>query len=140
MNINIIENEYNDHVATIIFSITNNKIEPIMAISQSILQKSTVSVQTLDRKGNPVAVETGTFQAESSDPSIFSVESVTTSDNINFDIEVVSEGLGTAQLDISADADLGGGIKTITGFAAVEVLPEMAAGFGGFIQGVPVDK
>jgi hypothetical protein len=140
MKVIIKEKKFFNRIGTLIFSFNNSKNQVVMAITQTILQKSKVTVTTVDRKGNPKAVEAGSFKATSSNPLVASVGEVSTADDINFDIEVISEGLGTAQLDVIADADLGDGIVTISGFAAIEVLPEMAAGFGGFTQSEVVDK
>lgn len=137
-NIKHIHKPYNGTLIISVFD--NHKIKFNMAISQTVLQKSTVVISTVDRKGQPTPIDGSSFVAESSDPAIFSVAGVNSPDGINFEVEVVSEGVGVAQLNISADADLGEGVVPISGFAAVEILPELAVGFGGFTQTNVQDK
>lgn len=99
----------------------------IMAASITTTQQVTGTLQPVDAKGKPASVEVGTVRFSSSDQSVFTVEQDPTNE---LSVKVVAVGPGTAQLDYSADADLGEGIKTIEGFTAIEVLPASAVGFG----------
>lgn len=125
-----------------IFTITINSItvkSTNMAVSFYPGQSVEGTLQPLDRKGNPANVEAGSVRFTSSDESIFTVESDPTNE---LKVKLVAVAPGVAQLNYSADADLDlgeGEVRTIEGFAAVEVLPEEAVGFG--IQfSEPVDQ
>ena len=108
----------------------NNKIKgEILMIGLKVEQNVKVKLQPMDRLGNPATVEPGSVQFESSDPDVFTV--IQSPDN-ELEATVFSslDNPGTAQLDYSADADLGEGVVKISGFSAVEVLPLQAVGFG----------
>lgn len=109
-------------------TLENFKIKgEIMALSLTSTQFATGTLQPVDSKGRPASVEPGSVVFTSSDPSVFIVEQ----DPLNeLAIIVTAIGEGTAQLDYSADADLGAGIVSISGFTAIEVLPALAVGFG----------
>ena len=98
-----------------------------MAVSLTTTQFVEGQVTPTDRKGNPASVEAGTVSYTSSDESIATVEE---DPNDETKFKIVAKGIGVAQVDFSADADLGEGVKTIAGFVAVEVLPAEAVGFG----------
>lgn len=84
----------------------------------------TISPKT--RKGNPAKVQDGTVSFSSSDENVFTVEQ--DAEN-QLKCKVTAKGEGVAQLDFSADADLGEGVKPVSGFSAVEVKSAEAAGF-----------
>lgn len=84
-------------------------------------------LKPVDRLGNPASVEPGTVQFSSSDEQVFVVEQDPTHET---KLKVTAKGVGVAQLNYQADADLGEGVKTISGFTAIEVQPAEAAGFG----------
>jgi len=117
--------------------ISNNiKIKGVIKmVGLKLAQKVTATLKPVDRLGNVAQVETGTVVFSSSDETIFTVEQ---SDSNELECTITSVGVGTAQFDYSADADLGDGVKTITGFSAVEVLPLEAVGFG-IEFGEPID-
>lgn len=109
----------------------------ISMIGLKVSQTVPVTLQPIDRKGNPASVEPGTVVFESTDPNIFTV--VQNPDNeLQADVYSSVNNPGTAQLDYKADADLGDGVVEISGFSAVEVLPLQAVGFGLQV-GEPVD-
>lgn len=109
-------------------NIDNIKIKgKIMAVSITTTQQVTGTLQPVDSKGNPASVEAGTVLFSSSDENVFRVEVDPANEST---VQVVAVGPGTAQLNYSADADLGEGVKTIEGFTAVEILPAQAVGFG----------
>lgn len=99
----------------------------IMAVSMTSTQFVEGVLQAVDSKGRPAQVQPGSVVFESSDEDVFTVEQ-DASDPLK--IKLIAVGEGTAQLDYSADADLGDGVTTIEGFTAVEILPAMAVGFG----------
>lgn len=108
-------------------------------VSMSYTQKVSVELSPQDSNGNPAQVEPGTVAIVSSDESVCSV--VRDSENeLKFEILGSNNGtVGTAQIDISADADLGSGVETITGFIGVEITPKHAVGFG-FNIAEPVEQ
>jgi hypothetical protein len=100
----------------------------IMAITLTSTQFVDGVLQPVDSKGRPAKVEAGSVKFESSNPEIFSVEQ-NPENELEVRITALSEGV--AELRFSADADLDDGeVVLIEGFAAVEVLPAMAIGFG----------
>lgn len=110
--------------------LSNNDIKikgKIMAISLTSTQFVEGVLQPVDRKGRPAKVQPGSVDYSSSDENVFTVTE-DPNDETKLIITAVSEGTG--QLDYSADADLGDGVVTISGFTAVEVLPASAVGFG----------
>ena len=107
----------------------------IKLIGLKLAQKVTVTLKPEDRLGNPAQVEAGSVVFTSNDESVCTV--VQNPDN-ELQADVFSQGVGVAQLDFSADADLGEGVVTISGFSAVEVLPLEAVGFGLEV-GEPID-
>lgn len=93
-------------------------------------------LQAVDRLGNPAEVEPGSVNFSSSDEGVFRIERL---DNEK-QIKVIATGTGVAQLNYSADADLGDGVVTIEGFTGVEVLPAQAVGFSGLSFGEPQEQ
>lgn len=93
-------------------------------------------LQAVDRLGNPAPVQAGSVVFASSDESVFRAEQ---QDN-ELQVKVVAVGPGVAQLNYSADADLGDGVVTIEGFTGVEVLPAQAVGFSGLTFGEPQEQ
>lgn len=107
-----------------------------MALTLTTVQQVKGQVNPVDRQGNPAKVEAGTVNYSSSDESVAVVEE-DPDDETKF--TVIAKGVGVAQITAEADADLGEGVKTISTFAAVEVLPEGAVGFG-FTFAEPEDQ
>lgn len=128
VNITIIKKRKNKPYLLLSLIIDQIKIKgKIMAASITTTQQVTGTLQPVDAKGKPASVEVGTVHFSSTDQSVFTVEQDPTNE---LSVKVVAVGPGTAQLDYSADADLGEGVKTIEGFTAIEVLPSSAVGFG----------
>lgn len=98
-----------------------------MAVTLKKRQFVEGQVTPTDKDGDPAAVEPGTVSFTSSDESIATVEE---DPNDETKFKIIGKKAGVAQVDFSADADRGEGVKTITGFVAVEVLPADATGFG----------
>ena len=94
-------------------------------------------LQAVDRLGNPAEVEAGSVNFSSSDEGVFRAEQDPDNEKL---VKVVAVGPGVAQLDYSADADLGEGVVTITGFTGVEVTPAQAVGFSGLSFGEPQEQ
>lgn len=107
-----------------------------MAVTLTEVQEVTGQVTPTNKKGNPAPVEAGSVSYSSSDESIAVVEE---DPNDETKFKIVAKGVGVAQVDVSADADLGEGVITVTGFVAVEVLPAGATGFG-ITLGTPTDQ
>lgn len=105
-------------------TIIEGKIAMVSLKSTQYVEGQLVPV---DRLGNPANVEPGSVSFSSTDENVFTVEQDTENELL---MKVVARGVGVAQFDYSADADLGEGVTTITGFTGVEVLPAEAVGFG----------
>lgn len=89
-----------------------------MAITITDNQKFKVSIQPVDAKGNPARVDGVPFWAVG-DMSILA--NVTADDGMSAEIFALGP-LGTTQVTVTADADLGEGIKEITGILDVTVI------------------
>lgn len=98
-----------------------------MAVSLTTTQQVSGQVQPVDRHGNPAKVEPGSVQYEVTNQDVAVIEE-DPADETKFVLK--AKGVGVAELRVYADADLGEGVKAIETFAAVEVLPESAVGFG----------
>lgn len=83
-------------------------------------QQTKLAFEFRDKKGAVTAAENATV--ESSDPSVVAVTA-----NEDGTFNLVAGNVGTAQINASADARLGDGVKTITGSETIEVVPGEAA-------------
>jgi autotransporter translocation and assembly factor TamB len=99
-----------------------------MALSMKSTQRATGKVQPIDIKGNPAQVEAGTVEYTIDDPSLVEVIE-DPDDETKFTVRALGP-VGVTQLTIRADADLGEGVTTIETFAAIEITPAGAVGFG----------
>lgn len=88
------------------------------------VQKATVSIQPVDKKGHPASVEgIPVWTVSNEGPlSLFPAD-----DGMKCDI--VGLSVGTCQVNVTADADLGPGVKAITGTLDVQVSAAEAVGF-----------
>lgn len=120
------------------FTIDNIKIKGDITLVSLRSTQYAVSgeLEAVDRLGNPAPVEAGSVNFSSSDEGVFRIERL---DNEK-QVKVVATGAGVAQLNYSADADLGDGVVTIEGFTGVEVLPAQAVGFSGLSFGEPQEQ
>jgi hypothetical protein len=110
------------------FIINNIKIKGgIIMVQLKDTQKVTGLLAPVDAKGNTATVQAGSVVVTSSDESVVTVEK-DASNELGFTL--VAGKPGTAQVDFSADADLGDGVTTIAGFTAVEVQAGDAVGMG----------
>jgi hypothetical protein len=84
---------------------------------------TTLPLDIRSAKGNPAQVEAGTVVWSVSDPAVLAL-----TDNGDGTVTVAAVGpVGAAQLQVSADADLGEGVKTVTGAVEIEVIAGDAA-------------
>jgi hypothetical protein len=88
--------------------------------------KVTASIQPVDAKGNPAQID-GQAQWSSSSPSIANVQNIST-DTLSAEV-IPGDQLGSCQINVQADADLGSGIQNITGVLDVQVVAGAAVGF-----------
>lgn len=90
------------------------------------------SIQGVDRKGNAAALEN--VLIVSSDPTVATVEEV---EGVTW---VIPQAAGLCQIQVSADAKIGEGEKTINGIVDLEVLPGEAVTISvNFGAPVPVE-
>ncbi len=89
-------------------------------------QKVTASIQPVDSHGNPATID-GLATWTSSSPSVADVANVS-ADSLSADV-VPGTALGSCQINVQADADLGSGITNITGVLDVTVVAGQAVGF-----------
>lgn len=88
-------------------------------------QKFTASIQPVDAKGNPAEVQAGSVQWEGPDTL-----TITPSED-GLSAEIAAKGpLGSGQVSVSADADLGEGVTTIAGTLQVDVVAGQAVSLG----------
>lgn len=96
-------------------------------------QQVDLTVEVLDRRGNPAQVQNGTWSSD--DDGIASV-----TDNGNNTATVRATGpVGQATVTYQADVDLGEGVSNMTATLDVEVVPSDAAVFN-ITPGVPVEQ
>ena len=103
-----------------------------MALILTDEQKVSLSVGFFTKAGNPANVD-GTPTWASSDPAIVTV---TPSEDGRSAVATTVGPLGTAQVTVSADADLGEGVKLVTGVLDIEVRPAEAVS-AGIVAGTP---
>lgn len=110
----------------------------IMALTLTTTQFAEGTLQTVDSKGRPVPVQSGSVLIESSDEDVFIVERDPANE---FKFRVVAVGEGVAQLTYSADADRDDDEeRTITGSTTIDVILAEAVGFGGIVFGPPQEQ
>ena len=98
-------------------------------------QEVDLSIQPVDKKGKPAQVD-GTPQWVSSDPAV--VEVVPAADGLSC-VAKAKDNLGHAQISVSADADLGEGVRTITGVLDIDVVAGEAVSLA-VITGTPREQ
>lgn len=111
-----------------------------MAIIFKPNQFARVQIQPVDRKGNPAKVQPGSIDYSSPDPS-FTVEEDPNDETIlkiTSAPDAITESK-SVDIAVSADADLGDGVKTINGIITSVLEPEGAAGFGINVLEEPQD-
>jgi hypothetical protein len=106
-----------------------------MAFILADTKKVSASVSFVDAKGNAASVQ-GEPAWSSSDETIATV----TADAGGMSATIVAVGpLGMAQISVSADADLGDGVQTVTGLADIEVQASQAVA-ASLTLGEPSDQ
>lgn len=98
----------------------------IMAATISDTQFISGTLSTVNKKGQPAPVQLDTIEYSSSNEAVFTVTEDPANEN---GFTVTAVGAGTGQLNYSADADLGDGVVTISGFTDITVTPAQATGF-----------
>jgi hypothetical protein len=89
-------------------------------------QQFSLTLAPKDRRGKPAPVQPGSIVWASSDESIVTV----TPDETGLKALVVAQGVGSANVNVSADADLGDGVSTIVGSEGVTVSLGQAVSVG----------
>lgn len=97
-------------------------------------QRVTINVSPVDAKGNPAQVDGAPVWAVVG-PGIVTLEP--SSDGFTCVATTTGE-LGTTQLTVTADADVGEGIQTISGLLDLEVVGGVAVGLA-IAAGIPED-
>lgn len=125
----------------ITFSFCNIKIKG--GITMVSLKKNQAVYGTLgkpvDKNGDPAEIEAGSLKITSANPGVVTVEPDENAPDDHYRFKLVSQGIGAAQVDIIADADLGEGVTEISTFVGVEVTGGTAVGFAEPTFGAPVD-
>src|SRR5262245_27021921 len=88
--------------------------------------KVTAYIQPVDATGNPATID-GLASWSSSNAQIADLANISP-DTLSADV-VPGTVLGTCQINVQADADLGSGITNITGVLDVQVVAGQAVGF-----------
>jgi hypothetical protein len=95
------------------------------------------SITPVDAKGNPAPVE-GVPTWASSNPAMLTVTPRADDGSGVYKADLVPAGaVGTCQVNVSADADLGTGVTTITGILDVQTAAGQAVGFTISTEVVP---
>ena len=89
-------------------------------------QQVSLGIAVTDKKGNPASIDGAPVWA-SSDSSVATVEP--SADGMTAVAKAVGP-LGTAQISVTADADLGEGVKSIVGTLDVQVVGGQAVAIG----------
>jgi hypothetical protein len=106
--------------------------EIVMAIVLKDAQKVTINISPVDAKGNAAKVDGAPVWAVS-DPTILTLAPST--DGLSC-VATTTGVVGTTKIAITADADIGEGVQTISGSIDIEVVGGVAAGLNITIVGV----
>lgn len=98
-------------------------------------QNVTLTIKPVDKKGNPAPVDGVPVWATSDDTKATVAPAV---DGLSAVVSAVGP-LGAVQISVSADADLGTGVKSITGLLDIEVIAGEAAALA-IEAGAPVEQ
>lgn len=104
-------------------------------------QHVTFVIEPEKADGSPASVEPGSVVVASSDETVITVSS-DTGNELSGDVMAVAEG-GPARFTVTADADMGNGVVTITGISEdinVTVDPRDQAAMFKITLGAPADK
>lgn len=106
-----------------------------MTLILTATQAVDATIQPIDVNGNPAPVD-GIPVWSSSAPDVLTI----TPDENGLSALILTTGAtGTAQISVTADADLGEGIETITALADVQVVAGRAVGIS-LTFGVPYER
>ncbi len=106
-----------------------------MTLKLSDIQQADLGIRVVDKAGNPAIVD-GSPSWASSDEAVATVQAAP--DGMTATV-VATGALGTAQVSVQADADLGEGVTPLVGVLDVEVVASAAVGLD-ITTGTPVDK
>ncbi len=96
--------------------------EDVTMLTLTDIQRCALTIRPVDARGNPAPVE-GAPTWGLSDPALLDLQ--VAADGLS--ATVLARGpLGTGQVRVDADADLGAGVQTITGLLDVEVVASQA--------------
>ena len=105
-----------------------------MLLTLSSVQQAALSISAVDAKGNPAPVENVVY--EGSDPNILVVRADPADET---KATVLARTVGTAQVTVKADADIGEGEKELMGLLDVEVVAAEAVALS-ITAGTPEDQ
>ena len=106
-----------------------------MALILTDVQKVELSISPTSAAGNPAPVDGAPVWTSSDD----TVLTVTASEDGLSAVAVTTGKLGKAQVNVTADADMGEGVKAITGVLDIEVKVSEAVSLA-VTSGTPTDK
>lgn len=108
--------------------------EQPMPLVMTITQQCELTMQPLDAKGNPAAID-GVAEWAVSNPGVCAIQPAP--DGIT--ALVVAIAVGDTQVNATADADLGEGVRQITGLLDVSIKAAEAVSLG-IVAGTPVEQ
>lgn len=106
-----------------------------MSLILTDIQEVELSIKPVTAAGNPATVD-GAPVWGVSNPDVGTM--VVAADGMSAKF-VTSGKLGTAQINVTADADMGSGTTPINGTLDIEVVASQAVGFS-IVTGTPTDK
>jgi hypothetical protein len=98
-------------------------------------QQVDLAIKPVDKKGNPGQVD-GVPAWTSSNPAVATVEPA--SDGLSATVKAAT-ALGTTQISVTADADLGAGVTPIVGTVDIEVVGGQAVSLS-IVAGTPAEQ
>jgi hypothetical protein len=107
----------------------------VMALTLTSVQQASLTVSAVDAKGNPAPVDNVVYR--SSDPTIIELQEDSEDPTVAWVVAVGA--LGNAQVTVAADADIGEGVKALTGLLDVTVVAAEAVAIS-IETGVPEDQ
>ncbi len=119
------------------FSINNQTFKGVIKMIQlRDGQQQPFKAEFVDREGQPTTVQAGSVQISSSDPEVAEIIRSET-DETAFTIKALKPG--SCQVNVSADAIEGEGVRNVEDFVAVEVRAGEAVGVNIAATGDPED-
>ena len=107
-----------------------------MSLLLTDIQKATLSIAPVDAKGNAAPVQAGSVVWSAADGTLLTL--TPSADGLSCDAAAAGP-LGTTQVNVSADADLGDGVTTIAGTLDVTVAASQAVSLN-ISAGTPVNQ